>query len=29
MADCDMDYQFQLGLDLLITGLEVRLKEER
>ena len=29
MADCDMDYQFQLGLDLIIAGLEVRLQVER
>ena len=29
MADCDMDDQFQLGQDLIITGLEVRLKEEK
>jgi TetR/AcrR family transcriptional regulator, tetracycline repressor protein len=25
MADCDMDYQFNLGLDLILTGLEARL----
>ena len=25
MADCDMDYQFDLGLDLILTGLEARL----
>lgn len=25
MADCDMEYQFGLGLDLIITGLEARL----
>lgn len=25
MADCDMDYQFTLGLDLIVTGLETRL----
>ncbi len=24
-ADCDMDYQFNLGLDLILTGLEARL----
>lgn len=29
MADCHMDYQFQLGLHLIITGLAVRLKEEK
>jgi len=29
MADCDIDCQFQPGLDLSIAGLEVRLKEER
>ena len=28
MADCDMDFQFDLGLDLIITGLEVRLQGE-
>lgn len=28
MADCDMDFQFELGLDLIITGLEVRLRGE-
>ncbi len=22
MADCDMDYQFELGLDLILAGLE-------
>ncbi len=25
MCDCDMDYQFKLGLDLILTGLEARL----
>jgi len=25
MATCDMDYQFELGLDLILTGLEARL----
>ena len=25
MCDCDMDYQFELGLDLILTGLEARL----
>jgi len=25
MADCDMDYQFKLGLDLILAGLEARL----
>jgi AcrR family transcriptional regulator len=25
VCDCDMDYQFNLGLDLIITGLELRL----
>jgi AcrR family transcriptional regulator len=25
MADCDMDYQFDLGLDLILTGLAARL----
>jgi hypothetical protein len=25
MADCDMDHQFNLGLDLILTGLEARL----
>lgn len=25
MADCDMDYHFTLGLDLIVTGLETRL----
>ena len=25
MADCDMDYQFNLGLDLILTGLQARL----
>ncbi len=29
MADCHMKYQFQLGLHLIITGLAVRLKEEK
>ena len=24
-SDCDMDYQFELGLDLILTGLEARL----
>lgn len=24
-SDCDMDYQFKLGLDLILSGLEVRL----
>ena len=24
-ADCDMDYRFTLGLDLIVTGLEARL----
>lgn len=28
MADCDMDFQFDLGLDLIITGLEVKLQGE-
>lgn len=28
MAECDMDFQFELGLDLIITGLEVRLQGE-
>jgi hypothetical protein len=28
MADCDMDFQFDLGLELIITGLEVRLQGE-
>ncbi len=28
MADCDMDYQFKLGLDLIISGLDVRLQGE-
>jgi hypothetical protein len=28
MADCDMDCQFDLGLDLIIGGLEVRLEGE-
>jgi AcrR family transcriptional regulator len=27
MADCDMDYQFTLGLDLILTGLEARLAQ--
>lgn len=27
MGDCDMDFQFHLGLNLIITGLEVRLQE--
>lgn len=27
MADCDMDYQFELGLDLILAGLETRLGE--
>jgi hypothetical protein len=25
ICDCDMDYQFKLGLDLILTGLEARL----
>ena len=28
MAGCDMDFQFDLGLDLIIGGLEVRLEGE-
>ena len=28
IADCDMDFQFDLGLDLIISGLEVRLQGE-
>ena len=28
MADCDMDFQFDLGLDRIISGLEVRLEGE-
>src|SRR5262249_27492070 len=28
MADCDVDSQFGLGLDLIISGLEVRLEGE-
>ena len=28
MADCDLDFQFDLGLDLIISGLEVRLQGE-
>lgn len=28
MADCDMDYQFQLGLDLILAGLERSLKQK-
>jgi hypothetical protein len=27
MADCDMEYQFNLGLDLILTGLESRLDQ--
>ena len=26
MSDCDMDYQFELGLDLILVGLEARLQ---
>jgi hypothetical protein len=26
MADCDMDFQFQLGLDLILAGLESNLR---
>ncbi len=26
LADCDVDFQFDLGLDLIMTGLEVRLE---
>jgi AcrR family transcriptional regulator len=26
VCDCDMDYQFNLGLDLILTGLEARLR---
>jgi hypothetical protein len=29
MADCDMDYQFTLGLDLILGGLENSLKPKR
>ena len=29
IADCDLECQFQPGLDLINTGLEVRLKEEK
>lgn len=25
ICDCDMDYQFKLGLDLIVSGLEARL----
>jgi hypothetical protein len=28
IADCDMDYQFDLGLDLILAGLERRLKQK-
>jgi AcrR family transcriptional regulator len=28
IADCDMDYQFELGLDLILAGLERRLKQK-
>ena len=28
MADCELDFQFDLGLDLIITGLAVRLQGE-
>lgn len=27
ICDCDMDYQFKLGLDLILTGLEARLPQ--
>jgi TetR/AcrR family tetracycline transcriptional repressor len=27
VCDCDMDYQFELGLDLIVTGLESRLPQ--
>jgi hypothetical protein len=26
LADCEVDFQFDLGLELIITGLEVRLE---
>ncbi|MGH7762014.1 MAG: TetR/AcrR family transcriptional regulator [Candidatus Dormibacteraceae bacterium] len=29
VCDCDMDYQFNLGLDLIISGLDARIRESR
>jgi hypothetical protein len=29
IADCDMDYAFQLGLDFILAGLERSLKQKR